>query len=130
MAITGYYYLHANGEVIFRPIQPGLMDDFENSDLVRCYWPFDATDRRGAWRILIEATASGATRERIADLAKQWQCTDADAKIYARKEGIDLINVNGEYRAVLDGQTGRAYTALGAFVSLYKQRVGVNHAWL
>lgn len=130
MAITGYYYLHQDGSVIYKRLLPGLVEDFENSDLVRCYWPCDVSDRRGAWRILIEASAKGADKARIADLAKQWQCSDTDALRYAQKEGIDLVSVNGEYRAVLDGLCGRSYSALGALVSLYKQRVGVNLEWL
>ena len=117
--IVGYYYLHADGSVIWKRIAPGLIEDFENSDLVRCYWPCDPSDRRGAYRILIEATALGADRARLSDLARQWLCTNDDAREYAFREGIDLVSVAGQYVASLPGHIGKGDTPLLALVALY-----------
>jgi hypothetical protein len=118
--IVGYYYLHTDGSVIWKRIAPGLIEDFENSDLVRCYWPCDPSDRRGAYRILIEATAKGADPVKLANLAAQWQCTHDDAIEYARREGIDLVTVAGQFVASLPGFVGKGDTPLLALVALYR----------
>lgn len=117
--IAGYYYLHANGEVLYKRASPSCISDFENSDFVRLWWPVEPDDRRGAWRILIEATAHGANPERVANLARAWHCDNADAAEYARREGIDLREDAGEYVATLDGRQGRGPHALVAFVALF-----------
>lgn len=119
MAIVGYYYLHENGGLIWKRIAPGLISDFENSTLVKAYWPCDPADRAAAWHILIEASALGADPQRVADLARQWVCTDADAAEYARREGIQLAREAGQFVAVLDDAYGRGNTALAAFIGLY-----------
>jgi hypothetical protein len=118
--IVGYYYLHTDGSVLWKPIAPGLIEDFENSDLVRCYWPCDPSDRRGAYRILIEATALGADPQRLANLARQWLCSNDDVREYARREGIELVTVAGQYVASLPGFVGRADSPLLALVALYR----------
>lgn len=120
--IAGYYYLHANGAVIYKRAAPGLISDLENSDLVKCWWPVEPADRRGAWRILIESLARGADREHVAQLARTWHCSDADAREYARREGIELTEQAGEYVATLDGCAGRGPHALTAFVALFNAR--------
>lgn len=118
--IAGYYYLHANGAVLFRRAAPGLVSDFENSDFVKCWWPCEPSDRRGAWRILIEATARGADAESVARLARTWHCDDKDAAQYCQREGIDLTEQAGEYVATLDGGQGRGEHALTALVALFQ----------
>ena len=120
MAIVGYYYLHTAGTIHFKGIVPGLIEDFENSDFVRCYWPCDPMDRRGAYRILIEATAKGADPVRLANLAQQWLCTHEDACEYALREGIDLVSLDGQYLASIPGYLGRGDTPLLALVALYR----------
>ena len=117
--IAGYYYLHANGEVLYKRALPGVVSDFENSDFVKCWWPFEPEDRRGAWRVLIEATARGANAGRVAHLARIWHCTNDDAAEYARREGIELHDDAGEYVATLDGREGRGAHALTALVALF-----------
>lgn len=117
--IAGYYYLHENGAVLFKRAAPGVISDFENSDLVRCWWPCEPANRRGAWRILIEATARGADHERVFQLAQRWHCNDTDAAIYAMREGIDLMQDAGEFTATLDGQQGRGPNALIALAALF-----------
>jgi hypothetical protein len=117
--IAGYYYLHANGAVIYKRAAPGIVTDFENSDLVKCWWPVEPSDRRGAWRILIESYARGADAEAVARLARTWHCDDMDANEYARREGIELAQRAGEYVATLNGCEGRGPHALTALVALF-----------
>jgi hypothetical protein len=118
--IAGYYYLHTNGAVLFKKAAPGLISDFENSDFVKCWWPVEPSDRRGAWRILIEATARGADQGSLMRLARAWHCNNADAAEYCRREGIDLGQQAGEYVATLDGGQGRGPDALTALVALFQ----------
>jgi hypothetical protein len=117
--IAGYYYLHANGAVLYKRAAPGVITDFENSDLVKCWWPVEPDDRRGAWRILIEASARGATPETIAQHAHLWHCDSPDAYRYALREGIELREDAGEFVATLNGCEGRGAHALTAFVALF-----------
>jgi hypothetical protein len=119
MSIAGYYYLHENGAVIYKRAAPGVVSDFENSTLVKCWWPVEPSDRRGAWRILIESCARGASPDAVARLAHNWLCDDDDAAEYARREGIELHDDAGEYVATLDGCEGRGAHALTAFVALF-----------
>jgi hypothetical protein len=120
--IAGYYYLHANGALIYRRATPGTIADFENSDLVKCWWPVEPADRRGAWRILIEAAARGATPDTIAQHAHLWHCDNPDAYRYAVREGIELREQDGEWIAAMNGAAGHGAHALAAFVGLFHAR--------
>lgn len=91
---NGWYYLHVNGDLIFKPDDPGREQDFRDSDMVRKYWPFDP-QRETAWRILIEAGALGAARSRIDELATHWRCNDTDAEEYAERAGLKLERAFG-----------------------------------
>ena len=72
MKEVGYYYLHQNGDLIFKPSMPYLLEDFRKSDLVVRWWPFHSDDRNQVKRILEEAKALGARVERIEELAGKW----------------------------------------------------------
>lgn len=87
--MNGWYYLHVNGELIYKPHDDAAMD-IRDSDLARCMWPMDASDREGAWNILVEGLALGANPKRIAELADKWQCSDDDAEHYAKRLGIRI----------------------------------------
>jgi hypothetical protein len=119
VSISGYYYLHRAGALIYRRARPGVVSDFENSELVKCWWPVEPSNRMGAWKILIEATARGADAEAVARLARMWHCDDADAARYAMREGVELAQDAGEYIATLDGAQGRGSHALTAFAALF-----------
>ena len=98
--IEGYYYLHTNGDLIYKPdIDGGVFSDLRDSDFVRIIWTFDKTDRLCAWRILIEATILGANQKRIDELVDSWECTDDDGLIYADKIGVEVINDEGSWCA-------------------------------
>lgn len=89
MSIQGWYYLHTNGELIFKP-HPEAAADIRDSDFARHLWPMDPDDREGAWRILVEAHALGAQQPRIDELAAKWGCDDADADNYAHRVGVTI----------------------------------------
>jgi hypothetical protein len=90
MSIIGWYYLHTNGDLIYKRDLDGTAADIRESNFARAMWPFDPDDRECAWDIVVEAEALGARSERIAELALKWQCDDQDADIYAERRGITL----------------------------------------
>ena len=90
MSVQGWYYLHANGSMIYKPDFDGTVADFRDSDFVRAFWPLDPEDREGAWRICVEGLAAGGKPERITELAALWKCDDADALVYANRVGCNL----------------------------------------
>lgn len=81
--MDGYYYLHTNGELIYKRALDGIEADFRESDFVRMFWPCGTTNRQDAWTILVEASALNANPQRISELTKKWGCSDDDARIYA-----------------------------------------------
>lgn len=95
MALEGWYYLHENGDVIYKRELGETAADLRESDLVRMMWPFDPSDREGAWRIVVEALALGAIPDRVAGLAELWSCTNQDALVYATRIGA-LLNRDGD----------------------------------
>lgn len=90
MSIQGWYYLHENGDLIYKRDLDGTAADIRDSDFARCMWPMDPSDRAGAWDIAIEGLALGARPARVKELAGKWGLTDADADEYARRAGITL----------------------------------------
>ncbi len=90
MATIGYYYLHTNGDLIYKRELGDTAADLRESDFVRCFWPVDPEDRSCAWRLLVEATACDARQDRIDELATKWGCTDEDGHTYADHIGVRL----------------------------------------
>jgi len=89
MSIQGWYYLHTNGDLIFKP-HPEAAVDIRDSDFARHLWPMDPDDREGAWKILVEAHALGANHARVDELAAKWGCNNADADNYAGRLGVTI----------------------------------------
>lgn len=89
MSIIGWYYLHVNGELIYKP-SPDAAEDIRESDLARHMWAVDVHNRASAWDILVEAWALGAKMDRIMELAAKWGCHDADADNYAARVGVTI----------------------------------------
>lgn len=75
---NGYYYLHTNGDLIWKKFRP------ESSDFVRRVWEFKP-DRARAWFIVIEALAMGANQKRIDELVEKWELTDEDARYFIKE---------------------------------------------
>lgn len=89
MSVEGWYYLHINGNLIFKPLGQSGADILE-SDFALAMWPMDPEDRMIAWIILVESMAFGADHARVNHLADLWRCDDQDAEEFARRAGIDL----------------------------------------
>jgi hypothetical protein len=128
MGIQGWYYLHTNGSLIYRRELGGTAADIRESNFARAMWPFDSTDREGAWRIVIEAASLGADPERIKALASQWQCDDKDAAIYADRVGCNLFMDGNAWCAtdqhfanLQESPAGFGQTALEAMAALCKE---------
>lgn len=91
MQIEGWYYLHTNGDLIYKREIGDTAADIRESDFAVGLWPFMLDDRESAWRILIEGLAGGAKKGRIIELATKWHCNNEDAEIYAKRVGCNLF---------------------------------------
>jgi hypothetical protein len=125
--IEGWYYLHVNGQLLYKRELGGTVADLRDSYLVRAVWPVDPTDRAGCWRILVEAWAADANRERVTELAQKWGCDDIDAHEYASRIGAKLVLDGSNWCATkqdfVDLQTspaGFGATCLEALANLAK----------
>lgn len=92
--IIGWYYLHVNGDLIYKRDLPGTAEDIRESDFAVALWPLDITNRADAWKICVEGLAAGARPERIAELANKWGCDDKDAPHYAEYVGC-VLGIDG-----------------------------------
>lgn len=63
----GWYYLHTNGELIWRKFEPEA-----DSPFVKKAWPVDPTDRLCAWKIILDGFFLGARVDRLKELAGKW----------------------------------------------------------
>ncbi len=95
MAIEGWYYLHTNGALLYKRELGNTAADIRESSFARGLWPLDPSDREGAWRIVIESLAAGASRERVMEIAAKWKCDDEDADTYADHVGV-LLSMDGD----------------------------------
>jgi len=125
----GYYYLHTNGDVIYKKFEPEA-----DSPFVVKVWPVNVEDRAQAWLIAIEALALGARKQRIDELARKWGLTDEDALLFVKharlSNGTPAFELTRDgnkwcatYHNFIDLQTSHAGfgdTALEAFAELAK----------
>lgn len=118
--IEGWYYLHENGELIYKRELGGTAADIRESDFARALWPVDPRDRAGAWDILVESLAAGANEDRVAELAAKWKCGNEDARIYAEHRGVTISPEGDEWSASGKGKCGVGATALEAMADLCK----------
>jgi len=93
--MDGYYYLHTNGELIFKKFRPE-----DDSPFVKKIWSIDITRRETAWLLLIEALAMGARKDRIKELADKWGCDDKDAQTFVE---YALVNGKPAFKLFKDG---------------------------
>lgn len=127
MNITGYYYLHENGELIYKPYHEERVADFMESPFVKMFWGFNSADRSSAWSLLIEASIAGAKKERIKELACKWGCDDADADNFAKYFNLQL-SIDGNMKCVTpagfinlgEDPAGFGIDYLSAFIDLAK----------
>ena len=122
--IVGWYYLHQNGDLIYKPDHDGVVADIRDSDFARGLWPIAPADRLGAWTIVVEGLAAGALPARVRELADKWKCSDEDAAIYVECIGVRLFKdgaawcaTRADFTDLQASPTGfgeRAYEALAA----------------
>jgi len=127
MATIGWYYLHENGSLIYKPGADACAD-IRESDLARGLWPMDPQDRAGAWRIVVEASAAGASPERVSELTRLWGCDDRDAAHYAQHIGARLYMdgdawcaTRTDFENLQESPAGFGDTARAALASLAKE---------
>lgn len=127
MSIQGCYYLHTNGDLIYKPHAESAAD-IRESNFARGLWFVDPSDREGAWSILVEASAAGANSARIAELASKWRCDDADAAHYAQRIGVTLQMDGNAWHAMAPGHinlqespNGFGASALEAMAALARE---------
>lgn len=85
-----WYYLHTNGDLIHKRFRP------DASDFVKRIWALDLTDRRSAYRLLIEAAALGANMTRVLELAGKWGADGEDGKTFCDAMGFTCVAVESE----------------------------------
>jgi hypothetical protein len=95
MSIEGWYYLHENGELIYKRELGETAADIRESPFAKAMWPCDPSNRGMAWTMLIEALAAGANKLRVDELAQKWKCENHDAQTYAEHYGVNL-NMDGD----------------------------------
>lgn len=133
MNIDGYCYLHTNGSLIYkRAIGTDDMKDYLDSDFVVKAWPVNTSERETAWIIATEALALGAKKEQVMELKEKWGLTDDDAKIFAKRVGLEIFKDGDQFCAVFndfiniqESQVGFGDTALEAIAALAEE--GLRH---
>ena len=125
MSIIGWYYLHTNGELIYKREIDGTAADIRESPFAIGLWPMDPEDRAGAWQICVEGLAAGANKERVLNLASLWECDENDAPNYASFLGCSIYMdgnkwcaVGPKFRNLQEDHAGFGNTPVEAFAEL------------
>jgi hypothetical protein len=125
--IVGYYYLHENGDLIYKSGTESIIDIRESPFAIGA-WPMDIEDRETAWNICVEGLAGGARSERVAELAAKWGCDDEDATRYAEyvgcvfgEDGDQKIAMRYDFTDMQESPCGFGDTYLEAMADLAKQ---------
>ena len=128
MNIEGWYYLHTNGELIYKREMDGTAADIRDSDFARALWPMNVSDRLSAWTILVEGLAAGANLPRVTELAVKWSCDNEDAAIYAQHirakvymDGNKWCATRADFDNLQESPAGFGDTALEALAALCKE---------
>lgn len=124
--IEGYYYLHQNGSLIYKPaLDDGQISDFVESTFVKAFWPVVSNDRMALWDLLVESFALGADPARVWQLAEEWGADDADALQYAKrlplllsKDGDQFCATRTDFQDLAKSTAGVGATALEAMAQL------------
>jgi len=128
MSNNGWYYLHTNGELIWKRELGETAADIRESDFAKGLWPMDITNREHAWNLLVEAMSAGVSPLRITQLAEKWECDDSDAQTYAEVVGCELKMDGNQWCAtrkdftnLQESPAGFGDTCLEAMADLCKQ---------
>lgn len=68
----GFYYLHTNGDLIFKPAIAVDSSEYFNSPFVKRVWPIDLKNRLCAWKIVFEALWLKCSIPRAKELVDKW----------------------------------------------------------
>lgn len=117
----GYYYLHVNGDLIFKRFDPGEDD----SSFIKRVWKIKTTDRGTAWLLLVEALAMGANCDRIKELADRWGVNDEDAPNFIKHATADGKET---FKLFRDGD--RWCAAFHDFTNIQESQVGFGDTCL
>jgi len=123
------YYLHENGDLIYRrELDGSIVAGIRESPLTKGLWFIDQNNREHAWNVLVEALAGGAKIERIRELAELWGCNDSDAPNYAQRLGFRLgkdgsawCATRNDFIDLQESPAGFGDTALEAIAALAKE---------
>lgn len=118
--MEGWYYLHENSDLIYKPEHGGTAADIRDSDFARGLWPMDPADRAGAWRIVVEGLAAGANAARVKELAVKWGCTDDDGLIYAERIGAVVRRDGNQWMATRKDFTNIQESPVGFGTTVYQ----------
>lgn len=90
---SGYYYLHSNGDLIYKnSIVIESDPQYFDSPFVKRYWEMNFSDRSHAWIVILESLALGADLKRVKELAGKWGLTYKDSlEMLKRMEPNDLM---------------------------------------
>ena len=89
----GFYYLHTNGSLIFKPASVVEHDShYFDSPFVEKVWWLDVKDRLCAWRIVLEALSMGCSIPRAKELAEKWGLTLDDSIEMLKHAGRDEVS--------------------------------------
>jgi hypothetical protein len=116
----GYYYLHENGELIWKKFRPAQ----EPGGFVRKVWPVNTAERGCAWLICIEALAMGARRERVMELAAKWGLTDDDAQEFVKHATIGHATAGYHPAFILFRDGDRWCAGFHDFVNVQESQCG------
>ena len=99
---NGFYYLHSEGNLIFKPTIVADDPGYFNSPFVKKVWRLDTNDRLCAWTIILEALSMGCSIDRAKELSNLWKLTlddsiemlkraERDKVTSAMKEGLEIF---------------------------------------
>ncbi len=87
----GFYYLHTDGNLIFKPAIVVSDPSYFDSPFVKKVWRLDTTDRLCAWRIVLEALSMGCKVNRAKELAIKWGLTFEDSIELLKRTGREEV---------------------------------------
>ena len=90
MTAKGFYYLHTNGDLIYKKFRPE-----DDSPFVKKIWPMNTQNRATAWRLILEALALKAQINRINELVKKWGCDLKDLVNYMVRTHPSDLEIDG-----------------------------------
>ena len=129
MAIDGYYYLHTNGDLIYKKAVVVDHDpNYFDSPFVRKVWPIDLKSRAKLYSFLIEAAAMEARSNRIKEIRELNSMTDEDCQTFAERTGFKLFKdgnqwcaAKGDFVNLQESIAGFGDTPFEAFVALCRK---------